>query len=180
MDQGTAADYALLDRELAVYQEQTLAQMPETFLRMLGEQHGNKMGYQVDRLGHSLQTASRAFRDDADEETVAIALLHDVADGIGLFNHSEVAAALLRPFVSEKAAWIVGHHGLFQGYYYFQHAGRDPNERERHRGHPHFVACAEFCERWDQRAFDPSYETMPLAVFEPIIRRVLAHPRMLD
>jgi predicted HD phosphohydrolase len=180
MDQGTAEDYALLDKELAVYQEQMRVEIPDMILRMLNEQRGNKMGYQIDRYEHSLQTATRAMRDRADEESVVIALLHDIGDGIGLFNHSEVAACLLRPFVSERSAWIVQHHGLFQGYYYFQHCGRDPNERERYRGHPHFTACATFCERWDQRAFDPSYDTMPLAAFEPIVRRVLARPRMLD
>ncbi len=180
MDQGTAEDYALLDRELEGHQKNMLAEIPEVLLRMLNGQRGNKMGYQIDRFGHSLQTASRAFREDADEETVAIALLHDIGDGIGLFNHSEVAAALLRPFISERSAWIIEHHGLFQGYYYFQHCGRDPNERERYRGHPHFTACAEFCERWDQRSFDPAYDTMPLGAFEPLVRRILARPRMLD
>jgi predicted HD phosphohydrolase len=180
MDQGTADDYALLDRELAVHQKQMLAEMPEIMLRMLNGQRGNTMGYKIDRLGHSLQTATRAFRDEADEETIAIALLHDIGDGMGLFNHSELAAALLRPFVSERSAWILQHHGLFQGYYYFQHMGRDPNERDKHRGHPHFMACAEFCERWDQRSFDPAYDTMPLAAFEPIVRRVVSRPRALD
>jgi predicted HD phosphohydrolase len=107
-----------------------------------------------------------------DEEKVMIALLHDIGDGIGVFNHSEVAAALLRPFISEENAWVVKHHGLFQGYYYFHHIGLDRNARERYRGHPHFDACIEFCDRWDQRAFDPDYDTMPLSAFEPMVRRL--------
>jgi predicted HD phosphohydrolase len=176
MDEGTAKDYALLDRALSNYQRDIQAKLPDAILRMLREQRGNTLGYRVDRFEHSLQTATRAFRDGADEETVAIALLHDVGDGIGLFNHSEVAAALLRPFVSERSAWIVQHHGLFQGYYYFHHVGRDRKERDRLRGHPYFEACANFCERWDQRAFDPAYDTMPLDAFEPIVRRLFSKP----
>jgi predicted HD phosphohydrolase len=180
MDQGTSEDYGLLDRELDTHRKEMLAELPEALLAMLNGQRGNKMGYQIDRFGHSLQTATRAFRDGADEETIAIALLHDIGDGIGLFNHSEVAGALLRPFVSERSAWIVTHHGLFQGYYYFQYTGRNRNERDRYRGHSHFEACADFCERWDQRSFDPHYDTMPLTAFEPILRRVLARPRTFD
>jgi predicted HD phosphohydrolase len=180
MDQGTAEDYALLDRELDLVQRTTIAEMPNMLMRLLGKQRGNKMGYQIDRFGHSLQTGTRAFRDGADEEAVVVALLHDIGDGIGLFNHSEVAAALLRPFVSERSAWIVQHHGIFQGYYYFEYSGRNPNERDRYRDHPYFEACAEFCERWDQRSFDPSYDTMPLEAFEPLLRRVLAQPKMFD
>jgi predicted HD phosphohydrolase len=181
MDEGTAKDYALLDRALSNYQRDIQAKLPDAILKMLREQRGNTLGYRVDRFEHSLQTATRAFRDGADEETVAIALLHDVGDGIGLFNHSEVAAALLRPFVSERSAWIVQHHGLFQGYYYFHHVGRDRKERDQLRGHPYFEACANFCERWDQRAFDPAYDTMPLDAFEPIVRRLFSKPpRFLD
>ena len=143
-------------------------------MKLLGEQRGNALGYRVDRLQHSLQTGTRAFRDHADEETIAVALLHDVGDGIGLFNHAEVAAALLKPFVSEKNAWIVKHHGIFQTYYYAHHVGHDRNLRERYRGHLHFQACADFCERWDQRSFDPDYDTMPLEAFEPMVNRLFA------
>lgn len=89
-----------------------------------------------------------------------------------MHNHSEFAAALLRPFLSEANAWIVEHHGLFQGYYYMHHLGLDRNERDRYRGHPHFQACVDFCDRWDQRSFDPQFETMPLAAFEPLVHRL--------
>jgi predicted HD phosphohydrolase len=148
--------------------------LPVAVLDMLREQRGTTLGYQIDRLDHSLQTATRAFRDNADEETVVMALLHDIGDGIGLFNHSEFATSLLRPFVSERNAWIVQHHGIFQGYYYFAYAGRDPNERERFRGHMHFEPCLDFCDRWDQVSFDPDYDTMPLEAFAPMVHRLFA------
>ena len=99
------------------------------------------------------------------------------ADTIAPDNHSEVAAAMLRPFVSEANHWTLKHHGLFQGYYYSDKVGGDSDARERHRGHPHFAATAAFCEKWDQCSFDPDYDTAPLAHFEPMVRRLLAAPK---
>ena len=139
---------------------------------------GDRLGYQVDRYTHSLQTASRALRDGADEETVVCALLHDIGDVLAPDNHSAVAAAILRPFVGERNHWVVQHHGLFQGYYYFHHRGEDRNARDRYRGHPHYQACVDFCERWDQQSFDPDYPTLPLTRFEPMVRRVFAENRL--
>lgn len=172
MDQGTAEEYALLDRELAPYAEQRRRELPGAVLQMLEDQKGNALGYRIDRHQHSLQTATRAFRDGADEEAVVVALLHDIGDGLGVFNHSEFVAALLRPFVSERSYWVLKHHGLFQGYYYFHHMGMDRNARDRYRDHPHFQACVDFCARWDQCSFDPSYDTMPVSAFEPMVHRL--------
>jgi hypothetical protein len=96
-------------------------------------------------------------------------------------NHSQVAAAILRPFISEKNYWIVAHHGLFQGYYYYHHIGKDRDGRERLRGHPHYQACVDFCERWDQSSFDPDYDTLTFEFFEPMVRRLFAgEPRGFD
>ena len=181
MADGTAEEYAFLDRKLAGYLDEMQSKLPLSMMMLLGEQRGNSLGYRVDRYTHSLQTATRAFRDGADEETVATALLHDVGDGMGVFNHSQVAAALLRPFVSERNYWVARHHGLFQGYFYFHYVGRDRNERDHYRGHPHYQACIDFCDRWDGPSFDPDYDTMPLEAFEPILYRVFAKkPKMFD
>lgn len=145
-------------------------------LDLLKQMAGPTLGYQVDRYTHSLQTATRALRDGAEEETVVCALLHDVGDMLAPDNHSQVAAAILRPFVSEENFWVVQHHGLFQGYYYYHHIGKDRQGRERFRDHPHFEACVNFCERWDQSSFDPAYDTLPLETFEPMVRRLFARP----
>jgi predicted HD phosphohydrolase len=176
MADGTAEEYAFLDRELMPHAAKTLAELPKYMSKLLHEQQGNAMGYKIDRYQHSLQTATRAFRSGADEETVAVALLHDVGDGIGLFNHSEFVAALLRPFVSERNHWVLKHHGLFQGYYYFHHMGGDRNARDRFRDHPQYQACVDFCENWDQCSFDPDYDTMPFSAFEPMVNRLFAKP----
>jgi len=131
-------------------------------------------GYPVTPMQHALQTATRAFRDDAGDEIVFAALFHDIADRISPTNHAAVGAEILRPWIGPRTHWILCHHAIFQGYYYWHHLGRDRNTRERFRGHPHFDACAEFCERWDSISFDPRYDTMPLDAFLPIIGRVLA------
>ena len=130
--------------------------------------------YQITRLEHSLQSATRAERDGADDETVVCALLHDIGDVLAPANHSEVAAALLAPYVSEKNHWIVKHHGLFQGYYWFQFMGEDRNARDRYRDHEHYQACVDFCANWDQPSFDPDYDTLPLEHFETRIRELFA------
>jgi predicted HD phosphohydrolase len=124
-------------------------------------------------MQHALQTATRARRDGAEEELVFGALFHDVADVIAPDNHAQVAAAILKPFISERTHWIIEHHAVFQGYYFWHHLGKDPNARERYRGHPHFEACAQFCERWDQVSFDPHYDTMTIAEFLPLVHRIL-------
>lgn len=169
MADGTYEDYQLLDREF----QGLVSQFPDEAMAMLKRLAGDKLGYKIDRYQHSLQSATRAFRDGADEETVVCALLHDVGDILAPHNHSDLAAAILQPYVSEKNHWIIRHHGVFQGYYYFHHTGGDRDERERYRGHPWFEACAAFCENWDQNSFDPAYDTMPLEAFEPMLRRIL-------
>ena len=128
----------------------------------------------MDRLEHSLQSATRAYRDGADEEMVVAALLHDIGDLLSPYNHSEMAAAVLRPYVSEKTHWIVRHHGLFQSYYYAHHTGGDRNARDAYRDHPWYQDTVDFCHKWDQSSFDPDYESLPLEFFEPMVRRIFA------
>ena len=138
---------------------------------------GDFGGFKVDRLTHSLQAATRAHRDGRDEEYVVCALLHDIGDTLGSYNHPDIAAAILKPFVSEQNHWMVAQHGIFQGYFFFHHLGLDRDMRERFRGHEWFDYTAEFCEKYDQNAFDPDYDTMPLDAFVPMVQRVMAAPK---
>jgi predicted HD phosphohydrolase len=173
MADGTAEDYALLAR----LEAEEMRGFPDRVLGWLLTME-DSAGYQVSRLEHSLQAATRAERAGEDEETVVCALLHDIGDHLAPANHSEVAAAVLRPYVSERNYWVVKHHGVFQGVYYFHHVGLDPSARERWRGHPYYQATVDFCENYDQNSFDPSYDTLPLSHFEPMVRHVLAEPRL--
>ena len=169
MVDGTQADYDIIFADEAA----KAGQFADRVLDWLRQLDGDSP-YHITRLGHSLQTATRAERDGADDETIVCALLHDIGDVLAPANHSEVAAALLAPYVSEKNHWIVKHHGLFQGYYWFHFADGDPNARDVHRDHEHYQACVEFCANWDQPSFDPDYETLPLEHFEPKVRALFA------
>jgi len=170
MKDGTKEDYELLARLEAQYIER----LPDRILDALRALDDTLGGYRVTRLEHSLQAASRAEDDGADEEMVLGALLHDLGDDLAPGNHSQYAAAIIRPYVRPEVSWVVEHHGLFQKVYYAHHFGEDPNARDAYRDHPYHDACARFCERWDQAAFDPDYPTRPLEHFEPLVRRIFA------
>jgi len=143
-------------------------------LRLLDGDYG---GFPVDRLTHSLQTATRAHRDGRDEEYVVCALLHDIGDTLGSYNHPDVAAAILKPFVSEQNHWMVANHGMFQGYYFFHHLGLDRNMRDQFKDHPHYEYAAQFCHLYDQSAFDPEYASESLEFFEPMVERLFSQPK---
>jgi predicted HD phosphohydrolase len=172
MRDGTAAEYALLHQ----LEREYIAALPDRVLAGLRALDDGLGGYQVTRLEHSLQAATRAERDGADIDWVVAALVHDIGDDLAPENHSQMAAAILRPYVREEVTWVVAMHGLFQQHYYGHHLGLDRDAREAYRDHPWFESCERFCERWDQAAFDPSYPTEPLAHFEPLVRAVFGRP----
>ena len=171
MDHGSREDYDLV----AAHGAMNAAGLADRVLNWLRSMDGDSP-YRISRLEHALQTATRAERDGADDETIACALLHDIGDVISPCNHSAVSAALLAPYVSEKNHWIVKHHGLFQGYYWLQHYGEDRNARDRYCDHEHYEVCVEFCARWDQVSFDPAYRTHSLQHYEPLVRELFARP----
>jgi predicted HD phosphohydrolase len=172
MRAGTAEEYALLAR-LERQHVESLVDRVVAALQRLDDSLG---GYRVTRLGHSLQTATRAQRDGADVELVVAALVHDLGDELAPENHSQLAAAIVRPYVRAEVTWVVEMHGLFQLAYYGHHVGLDPDGREAYRDHPWFASCERFCERWDQASFDPDYDTLPLDAFEPALREVFGRP----
>ena len=175
MIDGTQDDYDLVVTSEDVYN----AGLADRVLAAVGDLAGGVQGYAVDRYEHSLQSATRALRDGRDEEYVVMTLVHDVGDSLAPWTHSEMAAAILRPFVRPELHWICAHHGAFQLHYYGAFVGEDPDARERYRGHEWFDACEEFCLRYDQASFDPDYASEPLEVFEPMLRRVFERPRYL-
>lgn len=173
MRNGTAEDWRHIVDEFIPFAQQ----LPDRVLAELMKLGNDCGGFAVDRLTHSLQTATRAHRDGRDEEYVVCALLHDIGDLLGSYNHPDIAAAMLKPFVSEANHWMVQHHGIFQGYYYFHLVGGDRHEREQFIDHPHFQHTAEFCEQYDAPSFDALYDTLPLSFFEPLVRRVMIAPK---
>ena len=172
MKDGTKEDYTFLDKLERSY----LKTLPDRLMATMALLEDSLGGYQVSRLEHSLQTATRAENDGADKQMIAAALLHDIGDLLAPMNHAEFAAAILNPYVREELSWIVAKHGIFQKYYYAHHLGGDREEREKFKSHRWYRSCAAFCERWDQASFDPKYKTLPLVHFEPIVREVFSRP----
>jgi predicted HD phosphohydrolase len=173
MQDSTQQDWQVIGSEFMHFAQG----LPDRVIRHLQILQGDYGGFPIDRYGHSLQTATRALKDGRDEEYVVCALLHDIGDTLGSFNHPDIAAAILKPFVSDANLWMVQQHGIFQGYYFFHHIGMDRDMREQFRGHPHFERTAEFCELYDSPAFDAKAETLPMSEFEPMLRRLFAQPR---
>ena len=169
MDKGTKEDYDLIAIHQSV-NERGLSKRVIPWLQMMDVESP----FQITMLQHSLQTATRADKDGADVETIVCALLHDIGDLISPSNHSQVSAALLRPYISEKNYWIVLNHGLFQGYYWVHHYDEDRNIRDKYKDHPYYQDCIDFCSKWDQRSFDPDYETKPLEYFTPMIEEIFS------
>ncbi|MDA9929833.1 HD domain-containing protein [Alphaproteobacteria bacterium] len=170
MDEGTPEDYAFLDK----LEHEFVQALPERLLGALKGLQNTLAGYKIDRLHHSLQSATRAENDGADIEMIVAALVHDLGDDLAPDNHSQMAAAIIRPYVRPEVVWVIEHHGIFQMYYYGEARGMNKDERERYRGHKWFDSCERFCDRWDQVAFDPDYPTHQLDHFEPMLREVFS------
>jgi predicted HD phosphohydrolase len=153
-----------LDADLLLVADRVLA-----LLRSMGELH---QGFAVSQLDHALQTATRAERDGADLDMIVAALCHDIGKTFSNMNHPAIAAEMLRPWVSDEAYWVVKYHQDFQGRHYYARIGMDPEMRRRHLGHEHYAMAERFADVWDQTAFDPNYQSEPLAHFEPLVREV--------
>jgi predicted HD phosphohydrolase len=173
MTEGTAEDW----QRIAVSQLEFYPGLPDRVMAHLRLLDGDYGGFKVDRLTHSLQTATRAYRADRDDAYVACALLHDIGDTLGSFNHPDIGAAIVWPFVGDDLHWMVKQHGVFQGYYFFHHLGFDRDLRDRYAGHEHYDLTAEFCADFDQPSFDPDFPTMALEEFEPLLRDFFRSPK---
>lgn len=173
MADGTTEEYAFLAEQEKSY----ISALPARLLSSLKKLENSVSGYKVTRLEHSLQSATHAFNAGESEEMVVAALLHDIGDDLAPVSHSEMAASILRPYVSEKTYWIVKHHGLFQTYYYNHHFGKDRNIRDQLKDHPWYQDCVDFCENYDQNCFDPDFESKSLSFFQPMVERVFSEPK---
>ena len=176
MAEGTAADYRALSE---TYESHARGTLVSNLVTLLGQLKGPKLGYQIDRYQHSLQSASRAMRNNESVDLVVGALLHDVGDVFAPANHSAAAATIIEPFVDAETHWVIKHHGLFQGYYYFHHLGGDRNARDAYRQSPHFDACVRFCHAYDQNCFAPDYQNLAIEDFVPALDEVFARQSQL-
>ncbi len=173
MTEGTAEDYAIV----AAANAQHVKSLPNRLIEHMMLLDGDHGGFAVDRLEHSVQTATRAHQAGENEEYVVAALLHDMGDILCPSNHADMAATILKPFVDEDIHWMVEKHAIFQGYYFFDFLGLDKNMRDQFKGHPCFEKTAQFCHLYDQNSFDPKFESMKLEDFRPMLERVFARPK---
>ena len=170
MKNGSKEDYLLLDKHEKKYIEGTA----DRLIKFMSELSNTLEGYQITRLEHSLQTATRALNDKASEEMIVATLLHDIGDELAPLNHSEYAGTVLKPYVSEKTHWIVEKHGEFQMYYYAHHLGDNRNQRDKYKGHKYYKATLDFCDNWDQKSFDPNFKSLSLNEFEPFVKKIFS------
>ena len=170
MKNGTKEDYLFLEKLEKNYVNKTA----DRVLKYMSGLTKTLEGYPISRLEHSLQSATKALKAGEDEEMIVAALLHDIGDELAPLNHSEYAAAILKPYVSEKTHWIVERHGEFQTYYYAHHLGGDRNKREKYKDHKYYQATIDFCEKYDQSCFDPNYKSLPLEHFAPMVRTIFS------
>ncbi len=175
MDESTAEQWAVIGKE--TYEHQ--GRVAESALAMLRSLAGITDGFAVDQLTHSLQTATRAERAGADQEVVFASLLHDVGKAVSVPNHPEIAAAIIKPYVRDDVYHMIRAHQDFQGRHYYHHFGADPNARDKYVGEPWYDLAAQFADEWDQTAFDPAYDTLPLEHFAPLVRARFARPTSL-
>ena len=168
MKNGSKEDYELLEK----YEKNFERKTADRLLKYLASQTTTLEGYQITRLEHSLQAATRAYKNGESEEMVVATLLHDIGDDLAPMNHSQYAASIIRPYVSEKTYWIILHHGLFQTYYSAHHLGGDRNARDKFRNHKYYQDTVDFCEKYDQSSFDPNYKSMSLKEFEPMVKKI--------
>ena len=170
MKNGSKEDYLLLDKHEKKYIEGTA----DRLIKFMSGLSNTLEGYQITRLEHSLQTATRALNDKADDEMIVATLFHDIGDELAPLNHSEYAGTVLKPYVSEKTHWIIEKHGEFQMYYYVHHLGGNRNERDKYKGHKYYKDTVDFCENWDQKSFDPNYKSLTLKDFEPYVKKIFS------
>jgi predicted HD phosphohydrolase len=173
MDRSTAEQWAAIRAASAPHQ----AAVPDRILDMLRQLGSVTNGFAVDQLTHSLQTATMAERAGADPELVLGALLHDTGKLVQVPNHGAIAAEILRPYVREDVYHVIRTHQDFQGVHYYHHTGGDRHARRQYDGAPWFSMAEQFADEWDQAAFDPDYDTLPLEHFEPLVRELMARPR---
>jgi predicted HD phosphohydrolase len=175
MDESTAEQWAVIGKETSEQQ----GRVADRTLEMLRSLADITDGFAVDQLTHSLQTATRAERAGADSEVVFASLLHDIGKAVSVPNHPEIAAAIVKPYVRSDVYFMIRAHQDFQGRHYYHHFGGNPDAREQYRGEPWFDLCSRFADEWDQVAFDPSYDTLPLEHFEPLVRERMARAMSL-
>lgn len=175
MSKFSDAYSAFLQRQV----DKDVEYVPDRILALLEASDRLLQGMQVTQLEHGLQTATLAERAGMNVDIVIAALCHDMGKVISTPNHSAIAAEMIKPFVSDDAYWMVKVHQDFEGIHYLGKMGLDPMMRRQHYGHPAYDLAERFADEWDEKAFNPDYDMLPLEHFEPMVREVFSRKAKL-
>ena len=121
----------------------------------------------VTSLTHSQQTATRALRDGATSEWIAVALVHDVMHTLAPATHPEAVAVLLADRLSADVCAVLAVHGEFQ---HDQIHGTHSADRYMPSGW--YSAAVRFAH-WDALSFDPLYPAEPVEALWPHVLNLL-------
>jgi predicted HD phosphohydrolase len=176
MKNGTRDDWAHIAAEHGKHQKGEAArQIMESLARL----ERIEVGFAANQLTHSLMAGTLARRSGASDEEVVAALCHDLGKLFSIPNHGPIAAEMLKPYVRDDIYHAVYWHQEFQGRYYFEHLGKDPEGRARFREEGWYDFAVRLVDEWDAPAFDPGFDADALASFEPEVTRVFSNPRAM-
>ena len=170
MKNGSAEDFKII----ADNDQLTAQELPERIIAHLQEMEKDNGAYKISRLEHVLQCATRASRDNADDDWIIAALVHDLGDVLAPYTHGQVAGEIIKPFVRKEVAWVVSNHGIFQMHYNKSLTEEQRKSREVYIHHQYYQSAIDFCENWDQCSFDPDYQSETLEFFTPLIHIVFS------
>jgi predicted HD phosphohydrolase len=176
MKHGTAEDWLQIALAHGRHQKSAAAGQVMESLRRL---ETIEVGFAANQLTHSLMAGTLARRDGASDEEVVAALCHDLGKLFSIPNHGAIAAEMLKPYVREDIYHAVYWHQEFQGRYYFQHLGKDPEGRARFKDESWYAFAEKLVDDWDGPAFDPDFVVDPLESFEPEVTRVFSNPKAM-
>jgi len=175
MDQSTEQEWQHISEQHMPY----IFEMPKRIMAMLNQTKDLTLGFSTDQLHHALQTATMARRAGAEDEMILISLIHDIGKVISVPNHGQIAAEMIKPYVSEDAYHIIRTHQDFQGEHYYHYMGKPQDLRNQYKDETWYAKAKEFTDEWDQAAFDPAYKVDSLESFEPLINKFFAAPNFI-
>ena len=173
MDQSTKEDW----EHIAEAHMPHILDMPNRIIKMLYELQFIKGGFAVNQLEHCLQTATRAYRAGEDDEMVLLCLIHDIGKVISVLGHGEIAAEIVKPYVSEDTYDILRTHQDFQGKHYYHYQSKPTDLRANYRYEVWYDKCVKFTDDYDQVSFDPNYDNEPLETFLPLLEQTFKIPK---
>ena len=176
MKQGSAQDWAHI---AAAHQKHQASEAAQQIMESLGRLEKIEVGFAANQLTHSLMAGTLARRAGGSDEEVVAALCHDLGKLFSIPNHGPIAAEMLKPYVREDIYHAVYWHQEFQGRYYFEHLGKDPEGRERFKGESWYGFAEILVDEWDAPAFDPGFDVDTLESFAPEVARVFRNPRAM-